>query len=77
MGVGVVESESCRLGCLVSLPHPNPPEGGMLFPKFHIEEVKGQEARVLTRFDLDYDLPDHLLPEFPSVATQNRPVVDT
>ncbi|MFO0202144.1 MAG: cytochrome B6, partial [Alphaproteobacteria bacterium] len=47
------------------LPHPNHPEGGMLFPKFHIEEIKKQEARDLTRFDLDYDLPDHLLPEFP------------
>jgi cytochrome c peroxidase len=48
------------------LPHPNHPEGGMLFPKFHIDEVKRQEARDLTRFDLDYDLPDHLLPEFPA-----------
>ncbi len=47
------------------LPHPNHPEGGMLFPKFHIEEIKKQEARDLTRFDLDYDLPDHLLPKFP------------
>jgi len=47
------------------LPHPNHPEGGMLFPKFHIDEIKKQEARDLTRFDLDYDLPDHLLPEFP------------
>jgi cytochrome c peroxidase len=47
------------------LPHPNHPEGGMLFPKFHIEEMKKQEARDLTRFDLDYDLPDHFLPEFP------------
>lgn len=47
------------------LPHPNHPEGGMLFPKFHIDEIKRQEARDLTRFDLDYDLPDHLLPEFP------------
>ena len=47
------------------LPHPNHPEGGMLFPKFHIEEIKKQEARDLTRFDLDFDLPDHLLPEFP------------
>lgn len=47
------------------LPHPNHPEGGMLFPKFHIDEVNKQEARDLTRFDLDYDLPDHLLPEFP------------
>ena len=47
------------------LPHPNHPEGGMLFPKFHIEEMKKQEGRDLTRFDLDYDLPDHFLPEFP------------
>jgi len=47
------------------LPHPNHPEGGMVFPKFHIEEIKKQEGRDLTRFDLDLDLPDHLLPEFP------------
>lgn len=48
------------------LPHPNHPEGGMLFPKFHIEEIKKQEARDLKRFDLDLDLPDHFLPEFPA-----------
>jgi cytochrome c peroxidase len=47
------------------LPHPNHPEGGMVFPKFHIEEIKKQEGRDLTRFDLDFDLPDHFLPEFP------------
>ncbi|MFN4257735.1 MAG: cytochrome B6 [Gemmataceae bacterium] len=47
------------------LPHPNHPEGGMLFPKFHIDAIKKQEERDLTRFDLDYDLPDHFLPEFP------------
>jgi cytochrome c peroxidase len=47
------------------LPHPNHPEGGMLFPQFHIDEIKRQEGRDLTRFDLDYDLPDHFLPEFP------------
>ena len=47
------------------LPHPNHKEGGMVFPKFHIEEIKKQEGRDLTRFDLDYDLPDHFLPEFP------------
>jgi cytochrome c peroxidase len=50
---------------LLPLPHPNHPEGGMLFPKHHIDEVKRQEARDLTRFDLDYDLPTHFLPEFP------------
>lgn len=48
------------------LPHPNHPEGGMLFPKFHIDEIKKQEGRDLARFDLDYDLPDHFLPEFPA-----------
>jgi len=48
------------------LPHPNHPEGGMLFPKFHIDEIKKQEGRDLTRFDLDFDLPDHFLPEFPA-----------
>ncbi len=48
------------------LPHPNHPEGGMLFPKFEIEEIKKQEGRDLTRFDLTYDLPDHFLPEFPA-----------
>lgn len=47
------------------LPHPNHPEGGMVFPKFHIDEIKKQEGRDLTRFDLDFDLPDHFLAEFP------------
>ena len=47
------------------LPHPHHAEGGMVFPKFHIDEVMKQEGRDLTRFDLDFDLPDHFLPEFP------------
>jgi cytochrome c peroxidase len=47
------------------LPHPNHPEGGMVFPQFQIDEIKRQEGRDLTRFDLDFDLPDHFLPEFP------------
>lgn len=47
------------------LPHPNHPEGGMVFPRFHIDEIKKQEGRDLTRFDLDYDLPAHFLPEYP------------
>lgn len=48
------------------LPHPKHAEGGMLFPKFLIDEIKKQEDRDLTRFDLDFDLPDHVLPEFPA-----------
>ena len=47
------------------LPHPHHAEGGMVFPGFHIAEIKRQEERDLTRFDLDFDLPDHVLPEFP------------
>src|ERR1022692_3164155 len=56
------------------LPHPNHPEGGMLFPKYHIDEIKKQEGRELTRFDLDFDLPDHILPEFPpAIYLTTRP----
>jgi cytochrome c peroxidase len=47
------------------LPHANHPEGGMIFPRFHIDEVNRQEQRDLTRFDLDFDIPEHFLPEFP------------
>lgn len=47
------------------LPHPNHPEGGMVFPQFEIDEIKRQEGRDLTRFDLDFDIPDQFLPEFP------------
>jgi len=47
------------------LPHPKQLEGGMLFPHFAIEEILAQTGRDLTRFDLEFDLPDHVLPEFP------------
>ena len=50
------------------LPHPNHNEGGMLFPQFVIDEILNQEGRDLTRFDLDYDLPEHLLPEYPAAV---------
>jgi cytochrome c peroxidase len=48
------------------LPHPHHEAGGMVFPKFLIDETKKQTDRDLTRFDLDFDLPDHFLPEFPA-----------
>jgi cytochrome c peroxidase len=47
------------------LPHPKHQEGGMLFPHQVIDEVKRQTARDLTRFDLEFDIPDNFLPEFP------------
>ena len=48
------------------LPHANHPEGGMVFPKTEIQEVLKQESRDLTRFDLDFDIPDRFLAEFPA-----------
>ncbi len=56
------------------LPHPKQQEGGMLFPHFHIAEVLSQTGRDLQRFDLDFDLPDHVLPEFPpAIFLTTRP----
>ncbi len=56
------------------LPHANHPEGGMVFPKFEIQELVKQEQRDLTRFDLDFDLPEHFLPEFPpAIYLTSRP----
>ncbi|MBL8896224.1 MAG: cytochrome B6 [Planctomycetes bacterium] len=47
------------------LPHPHHAEGGMVFPKTTIDELLRQTGRDLERFDLDFDLPEHFLPEFP------------
>jgi cytochrome c peroxidase len=54
------------------LPHPKHSEGGFVFPHFVIDEIKRQEGRDLTRFDVEYDLPDHLLPEFPPAIYLNQ-----
>jgi cytochrome c peroxidase len=48
------------------LPHPHHEAGGMVFPKVQIDEMKKQTLRDLARFDLDFDFPQHLLPEFPA-----------
>src|SRR6266705_2701438 len=42
------------------LPHVNHPVGGMVFPQTEIKVLPRLE-----RFDLDFDLPDRFLPEFP------------
>ncbi|HEY8521005.1 MAG TPA: cytochrome B6 [Gammaproteobacteria bacterium] len=47
------------------LPHPFHEEGGMVFPENHVAEIMRQEGRDLNRFDVELDLPEHLLPEFP------------
>jgi len=56
------------------LPHPNHPEGGMVFPHYEIEEIKKLDGRDISRFDLDFDLPDHIMPAFPpAIYLTTRP----
>jgi cytochrome c peroxidase len=47
------------------LPHVKQATGGQVFPQKEIDEIGKQENRDLKRFDVDFDLPDHLTPEFP------------
>ncbi|MBP1884800.1 cytochrome B6 [Sinorhizobium mexicanum] len=47
------------------LPHVKHATGGQVFPEVQINEIGRQEGRDLRRFDVDFDLPDHLTPEFP------------
>ena len=65
MGPEQIKAKGAFPAGLYPLPHPNHPEGGMVFPKSHIDEVNKQEQRDLTRFDLEFDLPEHFLPTFP------------
>jgi cytochrome c peroxidase len=57
------------------LPHTHHQEGGMLFPKMMIDLLnKMGEGNRLERFDLDFDLPEHFLPEFPpAIFLTTRP----
>jgi len=59
------------------LPHPDHEEGGMVFPEMMIDEVEKQgdgRGRRLERFDVDFDLPEHFLPEFPpAIFLTTRP----
>jgi cytochrome c peroxidase len=51
------------------LPFPDQAEGGMLFPKMTIDVLPR-----LVRFDLDFDLPDHLIPDkAPPIYLTTRP----
>jgi len=47
------------------LPHAHHPTGGQVFPQSQIDAMQEKERRDLGRFDVDFDLPDHLTPEFP------------
>jgi cytochrome c peroxidase len=47
------------------LPHVKQASGGQVFPELQIDAIGELEARDLRRFDVDFDLPEHLTPEFP------------
>jgi cytochrome c peroxidase len=47
------------------LPHVKQASGGQVFPDHEIDTIARLEQRDLRRFDVDFDLPDHLTPEFP------------
>jgi cytochrome c peroxidase len=47
------------------LPHVKHETGGQVFPQAQIDEIARLEQRSLERFDVEFDLPEHLLPEFP------------
>jgi cytochrome c peroxidase len=47
------------------LPHVKQATGGQVFPEHQIDRIGKMEQRDLRRFDVDFDLPDHLTPEFP------------
>ncbi len=47
------------------LPHAHHGTGGQVFPQNQIDAMAEKEQRDLVRFDVDFDLPDHLTPEFP------------
>jgi cytochrome c peroxidase len=47
------------------LPHAKHQTGGQVFPENHIKEIERLEDRSLERFDVTFDMPDHLMPEFP------------
>jgi cytochrome c peroxidase len=52
-----------------SLPHPKHVAGGQVFPQMQIEMFPRLE-----RFDVDFDLPEAFLPEFPpAIFLSNRP----
>src|SRR5687767_3258539 len=56
------------------LPHPKQSAGGQVFPQRQIDEIQRAEHRDLKRFDVDFDLPDHLTPEFPPpIFLSSRP----
>jgi cytochrome c peroxidase len=65
MSPGEIRRQGLLPAGFMPLPHVKQATGGQVFPSQQIDEIQHQEARNLHRFDIDFDLPDHLTPEFP------------
>jgi cytochrome c peroxidase len=70
--IGSVSAEQMRKDVLFpypALPHPKHATGGQVFPELQLRIFPR-----LRRFDVDFDLPEAFLPEFPpAIFLQNRP----
>lgn len=67
--LSVSEMKQQNLFPYPSLPHPLQTNGGQVFPPMQIKMFPR-----LQRFDVDFDLPEAFLPEFPpAIYLQNRP----
>jgi cytochrome c peroxidase len=67
--LGPQEIKSRNLFPYPSLPHPLHANGGQVFPRMQIDMFPRLE-----RFDVEFDIPDAFVPEFPpAIFLQNRP----
>src|SRR5204863_6577404 len=68
-GMTAAEIKTAKAFPYPSLPHPKHTAGGQVFPQMQIKMFPRLE-----RFDVEFDIPDAFLPEFPpAIFLQNRP----
>jgi cytochrome c peroxidase len=65
MSPSVIKAENLFPMGFRPLPHVKHSTGGQVFPEAQIAAIEDLERRSLQRFDVDFDLPGHLTPEFP------------
>jgi cytochrome c peroxidase len=63
---GEIKQKNLLPAGFLPLPHVKQLAGGQVFPEEQIEEIGRAEQRNLRRFDVDFDFPKHLTPEFPA-----------
>ncbi|MBB2689424.1 UNVERIFIED_ORG: cytochrome c peroxidase [Rhizobium esperanzae] len=65
MAPGEIREKNLLPEGFLPLPHVKQATGGQVFPNREIDEIHASEMRDLRRFDVDFDLPNNLTPEFP------------